>query len=50
MEQGIDISDKPALIELCSTKLKMTKEEVVSLFKNYEQLKKKLKYYLQRRI
>ena len=34
MEQGIDISDKPALIELCATKLKMTKEEVVSLFKN----------------
>lgn len=34
MEQGIDISDKPALIELCSTKLKLPAEEVVTLFKN----------------
>ena len=34
MEQGIDISDKPELIKLCSDSLGMTSEEVVSLYKN----------------
>lgn len=34
MEIGIDISEKPALINLCCEKLNMTKEEVISLFKN----------------
>lgn len=34
MEQGINISDKPELIKLCSDSLGMTSEEVVSLYKN----------------
>lgn len=36
LEEGIDISDKPALIELCSDKFGMTAEDVISLFKNAE--------------
>lgn len=32
-EEGIDISDKPALIKLCCEKLKMTAREVIRLFK-----------------
>lgn len=34
MEEGIDISDKPALITMCSEKLNIPKDEVVSLFKS----------------
>lgn len=34
LEEGIDISDKPALIKLCSEKLNLSKSEVISLFKN----------------
>lgn len=34
MEKGIDISDKPALITLCAESLSLTKDEVISLFKN----------------
>ena len=34
MEMGIDISSKPALITLCANSLSMSKDEVVSLFKN----------------
>lgn len=34
MEKGIDISDKPALIALCAESLPLTKDEVISLFKN----------------
>lgn len=34
MEEGIDISDKPALITLCAENLSMTAEEVVALYKN----------------
>lgn len=34
INEGIDISDKPALIELCCTKLDMKPNEVISLFKN----------------
>ena len=34
MEQGVDISDKPELIKLCSNSLGITPEEVVSLYKN----------------
>ena len=33
MEKGIDISDKPSLISLCSKQLELSKEEVVELFK-----------------
>ena len=33
MEVGIDISDKPALIDLCSKQLKISKSEVIELFK-----------------
>lgn len=33
MENGIDISDKPALIKLCSEQLKLSKADVVELFK-----------------
>ena len=32
MENGIDISDKPALIALCSERLEMSPDEVVELF------------------
>lgn len=34
MEQGIDLSNKDALINLCSNQLNMTPAEVVTLFKN----------------
>lgn len=34
MEQGIDISEKPALIKLCCEKLSMEPEEVVNIFKD----------------
>lgn len=34
IEKGIDISDKPALINLCAESLSLTKDEVVALFKN----------------
>ena len=34
LEEGIDISGKPALIQLCAEKLSMTREEVVDLFLN----------------
>lgn len=34
LEEGIDISDKPALIKLCSERLNLSKLEVTSLFKN----------------
>lgn len=33
LEQGIDISEKPALIKLCCEKLSMESEEVVNIFK-----------------
>lgn len=32
--EGIDISEKPSLISLCSEKLKKSADEVISLFKN----------------
>lgn len=34
MEKGIDISDKPSLINLCCEKLGMDKNDVIELFKN----------------
>lgn len=34
LEEGIDISNKPALIELCSEAFKMKAEDVIDLFKN----------------
>ncbi len=34
MEEGIDISDKPSLIALCSENFGMSAEEVVNLFKH----------------
>lgn len=36
MNEGIDISDKPALIKLCSKDFKMEKQEVIELFLNCE--------------
>ncbi len=36
LEQGIDISDKPALIQLCSEKFEMTEEQVINLFRKGE--------------
>ncbi|MDD6071983.1 MAG: DNA cytosine methyltransferase, partial [Clostridiales bacterium] len=33
-EKGIDITNKPALIALCSEKLAKTEQEIISLFKN----------------
>ena len=33
MEQGIDISEKPALINLCCEKTNLSPEEIVSIFK-----------------
>ena len=34
MEEGIDISNKPALIDLCCEKLNMTETEIIKLFKS----------------
>ena len=34
MEQGIDISEKPALIDLCCEKTNLSPEEIVSIFKH----------------
>lgn len=34
MTEGIDISDKPALIQLCSEQLNMSEDEVVKLYKS----------------
>ena len=34
VEEGIDISDKPALIELCCDKLGLAEDEVIKIFKN----------------
>lgn len=34
MELGIDISDKPALIEMCCEKLEKTPDEVIALYKS----------------
>lgn len=34
LEEGIDLSDKPALIELCSAKFSMSSEDVVRIFKD----------------
>lgn len=36
MEIGIDISSKPALIDMCSKELNLSAEEVIDLFKNAE--------------
>ncbi len=36
MSQGIDISDKPALIRLCCEKLRRTEREVIELFRSGE--------------
>lgn len=36
IEQGIDISSKPALINLCCEKTNLSADEIVSLFKNPE--------------
>lgn len=34
-EQGIDITDKPALIQLCCDNFEMTRAEVINLFRNH---------------
>lgn len=34
LEEGIDISNKPALIQLCSDKLSLSKSEIIDFFKN----------------
>lgn len=42
MQEGIDISDKPSLIALCSKAFVMNKEEVVSLFKEHKATKEQV--------
>ena len=46
IEEGIDISDKPALIELCSEKFKMKSEDVVALFKDAKATKEQVEVLL----
>ena len=42
LEEGIDIADKPALIQLCSDSFEMTEEEVVKLFREGNPTKEQL--------
>ena len=42
LEEGIDIADKPALIQLCSDSFGMTEEEVVKLFREGNPTKEQL--------
>lgn len=46
MEKGIDISDKPSLLNLCCKKMKMSEEEVVSLFKSAKATKEQTEILL----
>lgn len=42
IEQGIDISDKPALIELCCEKLGLTEDEVIRIFRDKKATKEQI--------
>lgn len=42
MQEGIDISDKPSLIALCSEAFAMNEEEVVSMFKEHKATKEQV--------
>lgn len=42
LEEGIDISDKPALIQLCVEELGMSKKRVITLFKNAKATKEQV--------
>lgn len=46
LEQGIDISDKPALIELCADKLGMPAKKIVALFKSAKANKEQVEILL----
>ncbi len=46
LEQGIDISDKPALIELCVDKLGMPAKKIVALFKSAKANKEQVEILL----
>ena len=46
LEEGIDISTKPALIKLCSSKFNMSSDEVVNLFKNAKATKEQVEVLL----
>ena len=46
IEEGIDISDKPALIKLCSEQLSISSEETIALFKNAKATKKEAEILL----
>lgn len=50
MEKGIDISDKPSLLNLCCKKMKMSEEEVVSLFKSAKATKEQTEILLTKKI
>ena len=46
LEEGIDISDKPALIELCSEQFAMKADDVVKLFKSGKATKEQVEVLL----
>lgn len=46
LEQGIDISQKPALVHLCSTQLKMTPTEIIELFRGAKATKEQVEILL----
>ena len=49
LEEGIDISDKPALIELCSKQFAMKADNVVELFKSGKATKEQVEVLLTRK-
>lgn len=46
LEQGIDISEKPALIKLCSERFEMSSEDVIDIFKNCKATKEQAEVLL----
>ena len=46
MAHGIDISDKPALLEFCSNQFEMSVEEVIRLFLNHEATEEQIEVLL----
>ena len=46
MNEGIDISDKPALIQLCEERLKMSPYEIIEIFKNGKATKEQVEVLL----
>ena len=49
LEEGIDISDKPALIELCSKQFAIKADDVVKLFKSGKATKEQVEVLLTRK-